>query len=125
MKQLNKIQIFIFRFGAIMMLIGAALNPIKTGAAPYVYCIGALMFGAMQMLESYEGDNFVIKRLRRQQIIGCLLLLLSGVAMFGEKFRITYMRHNEWLIVLLIGAILELYTAFRIPAELKKEENKK
>ena len=125
MKQLNKIQIFIFRFGAIMMLIGAALNPIKTGAAPYVYCIGALMFGAMQMLESYEGDNFVIKRLRRQQIIGCLLLLLSGVAMFGEEFRITYMRHNEWLIVLLIGAILELYTAFRIPAELKKEENKK
>ena len=107
------------------MLIGAALNPIKTGAAPYVYCIGALMFGAMQMLESYEGDNFVIKRLRRQQIIGCLLLLLSGVAMFGEEFRITYMRHNEWLIVLLIGAILELYTAFRIPAELKKEENKK
>lgn len=125
MKKLNKIQTLLFRLGGIAMLVGAVLNPLESKVAPYIYCVGALMFASMQMMESYEGDSFVIRRLRRQQIIGSLLLMLSGVAMFGNAFRIEYMRHNEWLIVMLIAAILELYTAFRIPAELKKEENKK
>lgn len=124
MKKLNKIQTLLFRLGGIAMLVGAVLNPLESGVAPYIYCAGALMFASMQMMESYEGDSFVIRRLRRQQIIGSLLLMLSGVAMFGNAFRIEYMRHNEWLIVMLIAAILELYTVFRIPAELKKEENK-
>ena len=124
MKKLNKIQTLIFRLGGIAMLVGAVLNPLESKVAPYIYCVGALMFASMQMMESYEGDSFVIRRLRRQQIIGSLLLMLSGVAMFGNAFRIEYMRHNEWLIVMLIAAILELYTAFRIPAELKKEEGK-
>ena len=83
------------------------------------------MFASMQMMESYEGSNFVIRRLRRQQIIGALLLMLSGVAMFGNVYRIEYVRHNEWLIVMLIAALLELYTAFRIPAELEKEKREK
>lgn len=124
MKKLNKIQTLLFRLGGIAMLVGAVLNPLESKVAPYIYCVGALMFASMQMMESYEGDSFVIRRLRRQQIIGSLLLMLSGVAMFGNAFRIEYMRHNEWLIVMLIAAILQLYTAFRIPAELKKEENK-
>lgn len=124
MKKLNKIQTLLFRLGGIAMLVGAVLNPLESKVAPYIYCAGALMFASMQMMESYEGDSFVIRRLRRQQIIGSLLLMLSGVAMFGNAFRIEYMRHNEWLIVMLIAAILELYTAFRIPAELKKEEDK-
>lgn len=125
MKKLNKIQTLLFRLGGIAMLVGAVLNPLESKVAPYIYCVGALMFASMQMMESYEGNSFVIRRLRRQQIIGSLLLMLSGVAMFGNAFRIEYMRHNEWLIVMLIAAILELYTAFRIPAELKKEEDKK
>ena len=125
MKKLNKIQILVFRLGGLLMLLGAGLNPIEVEAAPYVYCLGALMFASMQMMESYEGSNFVIRRLRRQQIIGALLLMLSGVAMFGNVYRIEYVRHNEWLIVMLIAAMLELYTAFRIPAELEKEKREK
>ena len=118
MKKLNKIQILVFRLGGLLMLLGAVLNPIEVEAAPYVYCLGALMFASMQMMESYEGSNFVLRRLRRQQ-------MLSGVAMFGNVYRIEYVRHNEWLIVMLIAAMLELYTAFRIPAELEKEKREK
>lgn len=76
----------------------------------------------MQMLARYEGTSIVIRRLRRQQIIGALLLLLSGAAMFANIYGITYLRHNEWLAVLAIAAVLELYTAFRIPQELRKEQ---
>lgn len=124
MKQLNKFQTFVLRMGGLLVLLGAVLNPIESLVAVYVYCVGALMFVAMQMLESYEGDSFVVRRLRRQQIIGGLLLLLSGVAMFGREYHIMYMQHNEWLIILLIAAMLQLYTSFRIPAEIKKEKKK-
>ncbi|MGN1213308.1 MAG: hypothetical protein ACI4TR_00275, partial [Bacteroidaceae bacterium] len=67
---------------------------------------------------------FVVRPSRRQQIIGGLLLLLSGVAMVGREYHIMYMQHNEWLIILLIAAMLQLYTSFRIPAEIKKEKKK-
>ena len=44
--------------------------------------------------------------------------------MFGQQYKMMYMRHNEWLIVMLIAAVFELYAAFRIPNELAKEEKK-
>lgn len=124
MKKLNNIQTLVFRLGGVLVIVGAMLNPIQQAAAPYVYCLGALMFASMQMLAGYDGSNFVIRRLRRQQIIGALLLLLSGVAMFGNEYHVTYMQHNEWMIIMLIAAILQLYTAFRIPSELEKEKRK-
>ena len=124
MKQLNSIQTWIFRIGGILILLGAMLNPISSTPAPYVYSVGALMFASMQMAASYEGTNFVIRRLRRQQIIGALLLVLSGAAMFANNYHVEYLRHNEWMVIMLIAAILELYTSFRIPTELEKEKNK-
>jgi drug/metabolite transporter (DMT)-like permease len=65
--------------------------------------------------DRYEGSNFIIKRLRRQQIFGAIALMLAGVMMFT-------MHHNEWIVCLTIAAVLELYTAFRIPSELEKEK---
>ncbi len=100
------------------------LHPIKMGVAPYIYCVGVLMFASMQLLDSYDGDNFTIRRLRRQQMLGALLLLLSGAAMIGGTYHLPYMGHNEWVIIMMIAAVLELYSAFRIPAELRKEERK-
>ena len=73
-----------------------------------VYCVGALLFVAMQMIDRYEGNDFVIKRLRRQQLLGAVMLLVTGVLMFVE-------RHNGWIATLTIAALLELYTAFRMP----------
>jgi hypothetical protein len=32
------------------------------------------------------------------------------------------MHHNEWILGLTVAAVLELYTAFRIPQELEKEK---
>lgn len=32
------------------------------------------------------------------------------------------MKRNEWIVCLSIAAVLELYTAFRIPQELEKEK---
>lgn len=100
--------------GGILLVIGAALYVTRWVVAPYIYVVGSFMFGAMQMADRYEGSNFVIRRLRRQQVLGALMLMLTGIAMFVCKY-------NEWIVCLLIACLLELYTAFRLPQELEKE----
>ncbi len=97
------------------MLAGAALQITRWEAASYLYSAGAVLFACVQIVSGrYEGPNVVIRRLRRQQIFGALALVLAGVLMFTT-------RHNEWMVCLCIAAVLELYTAFRLPQELEKE----
>ena len=103
--------------GAIVLLLGAALQITKLVWAPYFYLIGAIMFAYVQVMSGYEGKNIVIRRLRRQQIIGAILLVVAGVMMILWK-------RNEWVVCLTIAAVLEMYTVFRIPQEEEKEKNK-
>jgi hypothetical protein len=102
--------------GAIVLLAGVALQSTHWVAAPYIYMVGAVMFSYVQVVhDRYEGSSFVLKRLRRQQILGAVVLMLTGVLMVT-------LRHNEWIVSLTVAAVLELYTAFRIPQELEKEK---
>ena len=111
----KKLFSFIYMMGGILLVVGAALYITKWVWAPYMYLVGSFMFGAMQMLDRYNGKNFLLRRLRRQQVLGAIILMLTGVAMFVCK-------HNEWILCMLVGCLLELYTAFRIPQEYKKEQ---
>ena len=101
--------------GAVLLLIGAMLQITRWELAPVLYTIGAVLFAYVQVMSRYEGKNLIIRRLRRQQILAAVLLVFTGVLMFVT-------RHNEWVLCLTISAILELYTAFRIPSELEKEK---
>lgn len=103
--------------GAVALLLGAALQITQLAWAPYLYLIGAIMFAYVQVMSGYEGKNIIIRRLRRQQIIGATLLVVAGVMMILWK-------RNEWIVCLTIAAVLEMYTAFRIPQEEEKEKNK-
>ena len=97
--------------GAVLLLAGAVLQITRWELAPYLYTLGAVMFGYVQVMGNrYDGRNFIIKRLRRQQIFGAVALVFTGVLMFT-------MKRNEWIVCLSIAAVLELYTAFRIPQE--------
>ena len=95
------------------MLAGACLIITHWVGAPYLYLAGAVLFGVMQVTDRYTGDSFVVRRLRRQQILAAFLLVLTGVLMLT-------LRHNEWVVCLLIAAVIELYTSFRIPKEMEK-----
>ena len=101
--------------GAVLLLVGAMLQITRWELSPIIYTIGAVMFAYVQVMSRYEGKNLIVRRLRRQQILGAVLLVFAGVLMFVTK-------HNEWVLCLTIAAILELYTAFRIPSELEKEK---
>lgn len=102
--------------GAVLLLAGAMLQITRWEWSPYIYTLGAVMFGYIQVTGNrYDGSSFIIKRLRRQQIFGAIALVFAGVLMFT-------MQRNEWVVCLTVAAVLELYTAFRIPQELEKEK---
>ena len=99
-----------------MLLAGAMLQITRWELSPYIYTVGAVLFAYVQvMMGRYEGKNLIIRRLRRQQIIGAALLVFAGVLMFTSK-------RNEWIVCLTIAAVLQLYTAYRIPSEMEKEK---
>lgn len=125
MRQLNAIQTFIYNIGGLVLLTGAVLPIFMPDAriAPYVYSAGALMFCTMQLLQRYDGRSLTVRRLRRQQILGAVALLFAGVLMFCSLYGVSPFSGSEWQMVLAIGAVLEVYTAFRIPAELAKERH--
>ena len=132
MKQLNKVQTAIFLLGALLMVIGAGTSVLAWGSAPYVFSVGALGFASMQMLQRYEGSNFIIRRLRRIQLLSDVLFLISGLLMIanmGNFFCLNYITYieyvyNKWVITLLVAAILQLYSTHRIGHELEKEAKK-
>ena len=101
--------------GAVLLLAGAMLQITRWELSPFIYTLGAVMFAYIQVMSRYDGKNLIIRRLRRQQIIGAMLLVFAGVLMFVT-------RHNEWVLCLRAAAVIQLYTAFRIPSELEKEK---
>ena len=112
---MKKIQQAIYILGGILLVAGAALYITGWAWVPYMYITGSFMFAAMQMLDRYTGKNLVLRRLRRQQLLGAIALMLAGVLMLACK-------HNEWILCMLVGCLVELHTAFRIPQEYEKEE---
>ena len=113
---MNKTYSYIQMIGALLVLVGAMLQITRWELSPYIYTVGAVLFAYVQvMMGRYEGKNLIIRRLRRQQIIGAALLVFAGVLMFTSK-------RNEWIVCLTIAAVLQLYTAYRIPSEMEKEK---
>ncbi len=114
---------FLYKLGGILLVVGAASPMFIPQYAPYIFTLGALLFSSVQLADRYEGQNLAIRRLRRQQMFGALLLLISAALMLCSHFAVAPFRGREWGITLLIAAVLEVYTVFRIAHE--EEKNRK
>lgn len=124
MKELDKRLLALQLIAAVLMVVGAAVfiwNPI---VATVLYTVGVLVFCPLQMMQRYEGKNFILRRLRRQQLLGLVAFLCAACCMVMQVGRFGFTHRNEWVVFLAVGCVLELYTAFRIPAELEKEERR-
>ena len=86
-------------------------------------------------MQTYEGSDFVLRRLKRIQSVANIFFMLSGILMVDTAFMffrpifnsaITYVDYlyNKWVVLLLIAAFLEIYTVHRIDSEMKKCKNK-
>ena len=129
MRQLNKVETLLLLLGGLLMVIGSGASIFLQSWAPYVFAPGALLFAAMQMRQRYDGRNITIRRLRRIMLISDVLFLLAALMMFANQANffgmdfLLYIKyvHNNWIIILLVAAILQLYTSHRIANELEKE----
>jgi hypothetical protein len=142
MKQLNKWQSIVLMCGGALMVVGAGMavfGRLATGG--WLFLVGSLLFGAMQWQQTYEGKSVVVRRLRRIMLTADALLVVGGLDMLessygvarqwfldnvhnGSMTYITYI-YNKWVVLLLIGAILQVYTTQRISHELDKEAKKR
>lgn len=133
MKQLSNIETAILLIGGLLMVVGAGGSMFLQSWAAYIFAPGALLFAAMQMRQSYDGNNFTIRRLRRIQLTSDVFFLLAGLLMLANQSNffginlLLYIKyvHNNWIIVLLVAAILQLYASHRIANELEKEAKKR
>ena len=129
MKLLSPFQNFLFRLGAVMMLMGLVIRmPIAYMVhllpivSLWIFGIGAMLFCLMQLQAEYLGHDFNVRRLRRQQLLACVFFLLTVVCMSMQTLQWGPARRNEWMVVLAVACVLELYTAWRLPAELKNSK---
>lgn len=140
MRQLSKIQTLVLQCSALVMCLaalafmGSMLMPhdtlssafhLQLGCEAVIFTAASVTFAYIMLLASYEGNNLVILRLRRQQMFGCVCFVLCGVCMAMQAFQFGFARRNEWVLCLLIGAVITLYTQLRLGSELKKENDPK
>ncbi len=127
MRQLNSLQNTIFIMGGLLMVCGAGMSLFRLGLAPYVYAVGALAFASMQMLQRYDGPSLTVRRLRRIMLLSDVLFIVAAVLMFASQGNplgidhITYVTYiyQKWVVVLLIAAVLQLYSSHRLGSELQ------
>ncbi len=134
MKELNKNQQIIMAAGATLMVVGVGCYVFNF--MPYVFSVvftvGAIAFAVMQILQaSYvDSDNVTLRRLKKIMIVGDVCFILAGLLMLENSYMVLYrflswdiwLKYfwNNWVVLLLVAAILELYTSHRISYELKK-----
>lgn len=141
MRQLNKTQSMILLAGACLMVAGAGLYVFGVqDVASWLFAAGAAAFVSMQLRQTYDGRNITVRRLRRIMITGDMFFLLSAVLMIENSYHfllplflkylengyyqyVTYV-HNNWVVTLLVAAMIEIYATHRISNELDKEAKK-
>ncbi|MCH4147001.1 MAG: hypothetical protein LKG25_01270 [Prevotella sp.] len=141
MKQLSKLQSIMFLIGGLLMVIstGCFVFMWHQKVVCWVFLTGTVLFTLMQLMQTYEGNSFTVKRLKKIQAVADLFFVLSGIVMVDSAYQFllplfqngqgtgyfTYIEYiyNKWVLLLLVAAILEIYTTHRIASELNKSKN--
>ena len=127
--------------GGVLLLVGAMVMITGWDYAPYIYLLGSVMFASAQLSDRYDGDDMILKRLRLQQVLGSILLVITGFLMFSgnyhqqlmfnnsmndtlRTFLLSLTARNSWIVTLCIATLFELYSSFRIDARNKELEDK-
>ena len=127
--------------GGVLLLVGAMVMITGWDYAPYIYLLGSVMFASAQMSDRYDGDDMILKRLRLQQVLGSILLVITGFLMFSgnyhqqlmfnnsmndtlRTFLLSLTAKNSWIVTLCIATLFELYSSFRIDARNKEKKKK-
>ena len=141
MKQLNRTEITFLLLGGLIMVLSAGLYVffIMQNVVCWSMLLGAGLFVSIQMRQSYEGSNITIRRLRKILGLSGVCFILAGGFMVEDSYHFLeslfsgsasnyslYINifHHNWVVLLLVASILEIYVTHRISYELKKENEK-
>ena len=134
MRKLNRTQSTVMIVGGAMMVVSAVCFVLlwQQRTVCWTFLTGAAMFALVQLMQTYDGNSFVARRLKRIMDLADLLLVVAGLLMVDTAYQ--FMRgifgsyenyynwiYNKWVVALLVAALLELYTMLRMDQELKKE----
>ena len=81
--------------GGVLLLVGAMVMITGWEYAPYIYLLGSVMFASAQLSDRYDGDDMILKRLRLQQVLGSILLVITGFLMFSGNYHQQLMFNNS------------------------------
>lgn len=140
MRELSKLQSALLAVGGMMMVVGVGcvVFGILVKLFAVIFAVGSVMFAVIQMSQTYQGNSITIRRLRRIMVIGDICFILAALLMVENVFHFlfpliattidgynAYLHYiyNNWVVALLIAAILQMYSTHRISYELKKEIN--
>jgi len=117
----TKSSLYLFIVASTILLVSAALyitedELISGTIINYAYAISGAVVAVIYLSNRYQGTNFRLKRLNIQQVIAALLLPASSYFMFKHR--------NEWFMLLLISAFLQIYIVIIKTIEEKKERRK-
>lgn len=102
---------------------------------PWMYLAGATVYVIAQRMDIKVKESLTLKRLYSIQLISGICFILAGIFMVEHVYHFiqplvvnsidsyfTYIQivHNNWVVLLLVGAILQMYTAHRISYEMRK-----
>lgn len=116
----DKTKDFIFKASAILILIAAIVYLFNETVASYTMIAGVAGFALTTFFTPYPGKSIRGKRLYNIQIFGIIFMVMSTYFMF--------IRRNEWVVLMLVAAILVLYASVLLPKVYRKEldeENEK
>jgi hypothetical protein len=96
----------IFTFSGILVLVGAILYLTRWIYAPYLFAVGAAGVTVCYLTLPDQSSDFRTRRLQRMNILAGFAMIAASVFMFRQRM--------EWVVCLLISALLQLYTSFAI-----------
>lgn len=127
--------------GGALMVIGACCYcfMLQHNVVCWIFLAGAVLFSVMQCMQTYEGRDLTIRRLKKIMNMADILFVISGILMVDSTYGFllplfhdysgnagyyTYISYvyNKWVILMLIAAVLEVYTTHRISHELGKKD---
>jgi hypothetical protein len=108
---------FVFYSAGLLLVLSALLYITRWAFVPYLYAVASVVVATFFLLNSYRGDNFRLKRLNIQQAIAALMLPVSAYFMYRQM--------NEWIVCLLVSAILQTYVVFVRDYEEKKNKHER
>lgn len=140
MKPMTRLQTAFFVAGGALMVLGVGSFVLMwhQPVACWVFLAGTAMFAITQSMQTYEGKNPNVRRLKSIMNVADLAFLLAGILMVDTVYNFLmpifrssgsdgYYRYieyvyNKWVVLLLIATILEVYTTHRIGSELRSEK---